>query len=236
MLSFLQSKYNDLMTQGDKDFITRIQVTQLVTQDPYAEDFYAQSFMTNQQRQMQYGGGFASGQKHQKVLSFGEGGGVGIAQNTERRSGRRENALIRMQNQIERVINLAKSREKSPSGQCPFVCCGCSALNILHQISANLQGALGKISGRSYKVAPRQLLQVDQNESSAEVRQGAAKEAADIGRAALADAAQVWFLCFNFIAVPYADQLGYIRSTCNPSNRSRRARFFLAWKSSMISS
>lgn len=105
------------MTQGDKDFITRIQVTQLVTQDPYAEDFYAQSFMSNRQLQNQQYGGYPGGPKHQKVLSFGEGGGVGIAQNVERRSGRRENALIRLQNQIERIVNMAKSKEKTPSGE-----------------------------------------------------------------------------------------------------------------------
>ncbi|WAR60350.1 hypothetical protein PtB15_9B289 [Puccinia triticina] len=41
------SKYNNLMSQGDKDFITRIQVSQLVNPshgqagfDPYADDFY----------------------------------------------------------------------------------------------------------------------------------------------------------------------------------------------------
>lgn len=70
--------------------------------------------------------------------------------------------------------------------------------NIFAWVPANLQGALGKISGRSYKAAPRQLLQV---ESSAEAREGAAKEAADLGRAALADAAEVGFY-------PVVDDLG----------------------------
>ncbi len=34
--------YNHLMGSSDKDFITRIQLSQLVTPDPYSSDFYAQ--------------------------------------------------------------------------------------------------------------------------------------------------------------------------------------------------
>jgi len=98
------------MTQSDKDFITRIQVSQLVTQDPYTEDFYAQVFNAIHQSRM----GGARG--HQKVLSFGDSGGIGIIQSQERRSGRRENALGRMQTQIERIVNNAKKRESSPHG------------------------------------------------------------------------------------------------------------------------
>ena len=63
----------------------------------------------------------------------------------------------------------------------------------------NLQGALGKTAGRSYKAAPRQLLQVSSNGSTdpaanahghiskddKEHAAGAAKEAAKRGREAL---------------------------------------------------
>lgn len=73
----------------------------------------------------------------------------------------------------------------------------------------SLQGALGKTSGRSYKAAPRQLLQVDPNEAGASPTlspahahiskedavhkegEGAAQEAAKLGRAALGNAAPV---------------------------------------------
>jgi len=66
----------------------------------------------------------------------------------------------------------------------------------------NLQGALGKTSGRSYKAAPRQLLQVDSASptlspahahiSKASVyNEGAAKEAAKLGQEALGDAHKV---------------------------------------------
>lgn len=73
----------------------------------------------------------------------------------------------------------------------------------------SLQGALGKTSGRSYKAAPRQLLQVDSNNAGTSPTlshahahiskvdaihadsEGAAKEAAKLGREALGDAAPV---------------------------------------------
>lgn len=101
------------MTQSDKDFITRIQVSQLVTQDPYAEDFYAQVFGAINQSRIG-----AAQRGHQKgVLSFGDSGGIGIIQNQDRRSGRRESALSRMQTQIERIVNNAKKRETAPHGK-----------------------------------------------------------------------------------------------------------------------
>ena len=66
----------------------------------------------------------------------------------------------------------------------------------------NLQGALGKTAGRSYKAAPRQLLQVGGNGASspspahahiskvdvALEREGAAREAAAFGKEALGSA------------------------------------------------
>lgn len=69
----------------------------------------------------------------------------------------------------------------------------------------SLQGALGKTSGRSYKAAPRQLLQVDAGPVSPTLspahphvhaskvvhHEGAAREAAKLGREALGDAADV---------------------------------------------
>jgi DNA topoisomerase 2-associated protein PAT1 len=48
----------------------------------------------------------------------------------------------------------------------------------------NLQGALGKTAGRSYKAAPRQLLQVD-DDAAHEERHLAVKEAARLGAESL---------------------------------------------------
>jgi len=73
----------------------------------------------------------------------------------------------------------------------------------------SLQGALGKTSGRSYKAAPRQLLQVDStpgsspvmspahahvSKASVQFKESGAAEAAKLGRAALGDAADVRIL------------------------------------------
>jgi hypothetical protein len=49
---------------------------------------------------------------------------------------------------------------------------------------SHLQGALGKVSGRSYKAAPRQLLQVEHDHISKEDA-ATAKQAAQLGREAL---------------------------------------------------
>ncbi|OSD05523.1 hypothetical protein PYCCODRAFT_1362112 [Trametes coccinea BRFM310] len=178
------SRYNDLMTQSDKDFITRIQVSQLVTQDPYADDFYAQVYGAILRSRM----GLPTSED--RVLKFGSGGGVGLGLG-QKVPGRRQSAMQRMEAQVERIVNNARLREKEKS-----------SLN-------NLQGALGRTAGRSYKAAPRQLLQVDSNNVSTsptvshasaahisksdaakaqEEGEGAAREAAKIGREALRNA------------------------------------------------
>ncbi|KAG0705559.1 topoisomerase II-associated protein PAT1 [Suillus ampliporus] len=171
------SRYNDLMTQSDKDFITRIQVSQLVTQDPYAEDFYAQVYGAILRSRM----GLQS--QDERVIKFGSSGGVGLGL-AQKGSGRRQSAMQKMEAQVERIVNNARLREKE------------KGLHSLH----SLQGALGKTSGRSYKAAPRQLLQVDASSAtptmsgthphiSKEDGNGAAQEAAKLGREALGQAA-----------------------------------------------
>ncbi|KAI0954891.1 hypothetical protein AcW1_006649 [Taiwanofungus camphoratus] len=175
------ARYNDLMTQSDKDFITRIQVSQLVTQDPYTDDFYAQVYGAV------FGSRLGMQSAEDRVLKFGSGGGVGLGLG-QKGPGRRQSAMQRMEAQVERIVNNARMREKE-------------------KISLNsLQGALGRTSGRSYKAAPRQLLQVDsgnpstspnvsshahisKSDAATQDGVGAAREAAKIGREALGSAA-----------------------------------------------
>ena len=100
------------MTQSDKDFITRIQVSQLVTQDPYNDDFYAQVY------------GALSRQKAgldvpQALLRFGSGGGVGLGFQQVKGGGRRPSAMQRMEQQVERIVNNARLREKEKTCE-PF--------------------------------------------------------------------------------------------------------------------
>lgn len=79
------------MTQSDKDFITRIQVSQLVTADPYNEDFYAQVLGSLRRGNVKWFGTSSVGQR------------VG---------GRREHAMHRMAEQVYRIVENAKAREK----------------------------------------------------------------------------------------------------------------------------
>ncbi|KAF5383709.1 hypothetical protein D9615_003665 [Tricholomella constricta] len=176
------ARYNDLMTQSDKDFITRIQVSQLVTQDPYADDFYAQVYGAILRSRM----GIQA--QDDRVLKFTSGGGVGLGL-AQKGGNRRPNAMLRMEQQVERIVSNARKREEE------------KGLHSLH----SLQGALGKTSGRSYKAAPRQLLQVDPTNPGAsptmspahahiskdfaqKPKEGAAQEAAKLGREALGNA------------------------------------------------
>lgn len=106
-----KSRYNDLMTQSDKDFITRIQVSQLVTQDPYAEDFYAQTYSMIMRSKM----GLQS--QDLRVLNFGSGGGVGLGL-AQRPNGRRASAMQKMEAQVEKIVQAARIREKEKGISC----------------------------------------------------------------------------------------------------------------------
>lgn len=99
------------MTQSDKDFITRIQVSQLVTQDPYADDFYAQVYGAILRSRM----GMQS--QDERVLKFGSGGGVGLGL-AQKGATRRPNAMQRMEAQVERIVSNAKLREKEKGLHC----------------------------------------------------------------------------------------------------------------------
>src|SRR6266478_487125 len=94
------------MTQSDKDFITRIQVSQLVTQDPYADDFYAQVYGAILRSRM----GLQS--QDDRVLKFGSGGGVGLGLSGPKGGGRRPSAMQRMEQQVERIVTNARKREE----------------------------------------------------------------------------------------------------------------------------
>lgn len=104
----LKARYNDLMTQSDKDFITRIQVSQLVTLDPYADDFYAQVYGAILRSRM----GIQS--QDERVLKFGSSGGVGLGL-ASKAGNRRQNAMQRMEQQVERIVNNARKREEEKS-------------------------------------------------------------------------------------------------------------------------
>ncbi|OAV99957.1 hypothetical protein PTTG_01432 [Puccinia triticina 1-1 BBBD Race 1] len=158
------SKYNNLMSQGDKDFITRIQVSQLVNPshgqagfDPYADDFYfhvysairASRVAAQHQAHTAVAGRRAQAASSDERISqdYDGIGGLEPVRNSraiERRLTRREHAMIRMAQNVQRIIDHAKERPK------------------MSQVS--LEGALGKISLRT-RSAPRQMLQVQPTSS-----------------------------------------------------------------------
>ncbi|KAH9812614.1 topoisomerase II-associated protein PAT1 [Melampsora americana] len=146
------ARYNNLMSQGDKDFITRIQVSQLVNPshgqagfDPYADDFYFHVYSAIRasrlvaQQQMQ-----AAAAERASVTGFQGGREQDLMQNrnnrmNERKLTRRDHAMMRMAQNVQRIVDHAKERPK------------------MSQLS--LEGALGKIALRT-RSAPRQMLQV----------------------------------------------------------------------------
>ena len=93
------------MTQSDKDFITRIQVSQLVTQDPYADDFYAQVYGAIMRSRL------GLQPSDERVLKFGSSGGVGLGLG-QKGAGRRPSAMQKMEQQVERIVNNARQREQ----------------------------------------------------------------------------------------------------------------------------
>ncbi len=60
------------MTQSAKDFITRIWVSHLVTDDPFGDDFYAQMLGTLQRSSL------GTGENNTAVVQFGSYGGIGV--------------------------------------------------------------------------------------------------------------------------------------------------------------
>ena len=102
------------MTQSDKDFITRIQVSQLVTQDPYADDFYAQVYGAILRSRL----GLSS--QDERVLKFGSGGGVGLGL-AQKGGNRRPNAMQRMEQQVERIVSNARRRDEEKGLHCACI-------------------------------------------------------------------------------------------------------------------
>lgn len=123
------------MSNSNKDFITRIQVSQLATDDPYSEDFYyVVSESIKQSRRV--AAGMQGPPRPGAQPPTGPQG--------ERKPTRRENAMTKMAQNIQRLVDNARERPRT------------------NQLS--LDGALGKIAIRT-RSAPRPLLQVSRPES-----------------------------------------------------------------------
>ena len=127
------ARYNNLMTQGDKDFITRIQVSQLVnsagpggSHDPYVDDFYyvvmqslKQSRALQQQQQQQQRGQASDARAGPAGTQMA--GPPGLPQHSlqnrrvldTKRMTRRESAMNRMAQQVQRLVDDAKKKPRA---------------------------------------------------------------------------------------------------------------------------
>ena len=94
-------KYNNLMSSWDKNFITRIQLQQMITDDPYNEDFYYQVHTAIQARN----------NPQQPLNSFAR---TYLFQRGQRNGMFRkyDNPLQRMQQQVQQAIANAKEHPK----------------------------------------------------------------------------------------------------------------------------
>lgn len=97
---YRKSQYDGLMTQHDKDVVNRIQLSQLASGDPYADDFYYQVYSSLRQR------------AGLPLQSAAHNGGNNTTEGGRGRGRREENMMQRMQQQLQRIVNDAKRRPK----------------------------------------------------------------------------------------------------------------------------
>ncbi|KAL1955528.1 hypothetical protein VTO42DRAFT_8482 [Malbranchea cinnamomea] len=161
---FLLSKGNGLMTPQDKNFITRIQLQQLVAAagnlsgaDPesiLAEDFYYQVYSqirgAPRQHPRQPLGHFA---QTYLLQTSGRAGGHG-----RRQLHHADNHMQRMQQQVQRAVEAAKLRPKNKQ--------------------LIIEGSLGKISFSNAKT-PKTMLSIKRPDSSDGVKNANIKKASD---------------------------------------------------------
>ncbi|KAH3681766.1 hypothetical protein WICPIJ_007284 [Wickerhamomyces pijperi] len=120
-------QYSGIMTPRDKDFVTRVQLSHIVTDDPYNEDFYFQVFRLLRSGDQNSGNNNSIAQAYLDFSGHRLGG----------RYQRADLALQRMQQQVQRAVTVAKERPRT--GQ--YV----------------KEGALGRISFSSGKKPRKQL-------------------------------------------------------------------------------
>lgn len=145
-------KHSGLMTPRDKDFITRYQLSQIVTEDPYNEDFYFQVYKI-----IQRGGVVGESNKGLIARAYLEHSGHRLGG----RYKRADIALQRMQSQVEKAVTVAKERplrkqekelaqqQQEQEGEAAS---GAAA--------DSRDGVLGRISSSLNSKAPRRQLQI----------------------------------------------------------------------------
>lgn len=145
------SRYNHLMGNSDKDFITRIQLSQLATADPYASDFYAQVFSALRRRQEAQ----AQPGENPSVVQVTAGAAFGVSGPANRFGKMGAATMSKLNGQVKKLVENRLNHHKSNNGGSCRITKQTSEADCL----AALQGALGKIS-RGGVAAPRPVLAV----------------------------------------------------------------------------
>ncbi|ORY85705.1 topoisomerase II-associated protein PAT1, partial [Protomyces lactucae-debilis] len=121
------ARYNGLMSNGDKNYVLKVQLSQLVSEDPEADDFYYTVHSTLRGR--------SSLQQ-----SLGHFEQTYLSRAGQNRRGRdNKNPLLKMQQQVQKVIAASKARPKSTS--------------------LTVEGSLGKLSFSRVR-QPKQVLNI----------------------------------------------------------------------------
>lgn len=103
------SRYNNLMGSSDKDFITRIQLSQLATADPYTSDFYAQVYTTIQRSRMAAQQGVDP--DGPSVVQFSSGLGFGVGGSGASRFGKMgQNTMHKLTTQVKKMVDNRQQR------------------------------------------------------------------------------------------------------------------------------
>ena len=101
------SRYNNLMGSSDKDFITRIQLSQLASADPYTSDFYAQVFSALQRSRMQ-------DEEGPTVVNVTKGFGFGVGGAAGNRFGKMGAATMqKLSSQVKKLVENRQYHQKS---------------------------------------------------------------------------------------------------------------------------
>ncbi|KAJ2306421.1 DNA topoisomerase 2-associated protein pat1, partial [Coemansia sp. RSA 2704] len=139
------ARYDGMMSRRDKEHIVRIQVSQLLTDDPAADDFYSHMFrLSRGAAPSPQLAETASATLAASMAGRGRSGTQG-AQGPQGSQGT-QSSMARMQQQVQRIVNEARRRPK------------------LAHVAA--EGALGRISVNSAR-NPKQVIQVQRGGDSA---------------------------------------------------------------------
>lgn len=140
------ARYNGIMSNGDKNYVLKVQISQLVSEDPEADDFYytVHSTLRGRSNVQQSLGHF-----EQTYLSR-------AGQNNRRGNRDKQNPMLKMQQQVQKIIASAKARPKSTS--------------------LAMEGSLGKLSFSRVR-QPKQVLNVKMPEGGNSLRKQSKREA-----------------------------------------------------------